>query len=70
VSRIFRTFDQATAPVWAEYRNSGVMTFIVSYDGKVFQKDLGPNTATLAQLMAAFNPDKSWQKVSDITPVR
>jgi hypothetical protein len=54
----------------AEYRNSGVMTFIVSHDGTVFQKDLGPNTAKLAQLMTSFNPDKSWQKVSDLTPVR
>ncbi len=54
----------------AEYRNSGVMTFIVSHDGTVFQKDLGPNTAKLAQRMAAFNPDKSWRKVTDTTPVQ
>jgi hypothetical protein len=54
----------------AEYHNSGVMTFIVSHDGTVFQKDLGPNTAKLAQRMTSFNPDKSWQKVTDTTPVR
>jgi hypothetical protein len=49
----------------AEYRNSGVMTFIVSHAGEVFQKDLGPETAKLAERMTSFNPDRSWQKVSD-----
>ena len=44
----------------AEYRNSGVMTFIVGMDGLVFQKDLGPNTATMAASMKEFNPDKKW----------
>jgi hypothetical protein len=48
----------------AEYRNSGVMTFIVNHDGTVFQKDLGPRTARLASRMTRFNPDRSWQKVS------
>ncbi len=50
----------------AQYRNSGVMTFIVSHAGVVFQKDLGPGTAKLAERMTSFNPDKTWQKVSDI----
>jgi hypothetical protein len=54
----------------AEYRNSGVMTFIVSHTGEVFQKDLGPGTARIAARMASFNPNKSWQKVSDTRPVR
>lgn len=54
----------------AEYRNSGVMTFIVNQDGTVFQKDLGAATAKLAARMSAYNPDKSWQKVSDTTPVK
>jgi DUF2950 family protein len=54
----------------AEYRNSGVMTFIVNHDGTVFQKDLGPHTAELAERMAAFNPDSSWTKVTDTEPVR
>ena len=35
----------------AEYRNSGVMTFIVNHAGTVFQKDLGPNTAKIAERM-------------------
>jgi Protein of unknown function (DUF2950) len=54
----------------AEYRNSGVMTFIVNHAGTVFQKDLGPDTAKLAERMSAFNPDKTWQKVSDTEPVK
>jgi hypothetical protein len=44
----------------AEYGNSGVMTFIVNHDGKVFQKDLGKNTASLAAAMKEYNPDKTW----------
>ena len=54
----------------AEYRNSGVMTFIVSHAGDVFQKDLGPATARLAERMTSFNPDKSWQKAADTDPVK
>ncbi len=52
----------------AEYRNSGVMTFVVSHAGSVFQKDLGPDTAKIAERMSSFNPDKTWQKVSDTAP--
>jgi hypothetical protein len=52
----------------AEYRNSGVMTFIVNHDGVVYQKDLGPQTAKLAEQMTAFNPDESWTKVTDTEP--
>ena len=54
----------------AEYGNSGVMTFIVSHGGTVFQKDLGSETAKRASQMRSFNPDKTWQKVSDTEPVR
>jgi hypothetical protein len=46
----------------AEYRSSGVMTFIVNEDGVVFQKDLGKKTETLAKEMKGYNPDSSWQK--------
>jgi hypothetical protein len=53
----------------AEYRNSGVMTFIVNHDGTVFQKDLGRDTSELAERMTAFNPDSSWTKVTDTEPV-
>ena len=54
----------------AEYRNSGVMTFIVNHAGTVFQKDLGPTTAQLAERMTSYNPDATWQKVADTEPVR
>ena len=49
-----------------EYRNSGVMTFMVNHDGAVFQKDLGPDTEDIAEAMTAFNPDKSWTKVEPV----
>jgi hypothetical protein len=47
----------------ARYGNSGVMTFIVNQDGKVYQADLGPNTATLAGKMQRFDPGKDWSPV-------
>lgn len=47
----------------AEYRNSGVMTFIVNHQGKVFQKDLGANTGSAAEAMKDYDPDKSWVEV-------
>jgi hypothetical protein len=47
----------------AEYGNSGVMTFIVSHDGKVFQKNLGANTAAVAKSLKEYNPDKTWEEV-------
>jgi hypothetical protein len=49
----------------AEYRNSGVMTFIVNQDGIVYQKDLGPDTAKIAASMTQYNPDPSWQKAEE-----
>ena len=47
------------------YRSSGVMTFLVSHHGKVYEKDLGPGTARIAESMTAFNPDGSWQQVDE-----
>jgi hypothetical protein len=47
----------------AEYRQSGVKTFLVSSHGKIFEKDLGPETAKLAQAITEFDPDKSWTQV-------
>lgn len=46
----------------AEYRSSGVMTFVVGKDGMVYRKDLGPNTATIAKAMKSFNPDSTWKR--------
>src|SRR5262245_55462319 len=47
----------------AQYRVTGVKTFMVSNDGVVYEKDLGPNTLTIAQKIVQFNPDKSWNPV-------
>jgi len=53
----------------ATYAVSGVTTFIVSHDGTVYQKDLGPRTAQIANAMKTFNPDKTWTKIaSDASP--
>ena len=49
----------------AEYRSSGVMTFIVNEDGVVYQKDLGKKTEVLAKAMKEYNPDSSWQKAEE-----
>ena len=45
----------------AKYANSGIMTFIVSYEGVVYQRDLGEDTAARAGKITRFNPDKSWK---------
>src|SRR5271163_1225963 len=46
----------------AEYRSSGVMTFIVGSDGVVYQRDLGKTTDATASSMKTFNPDSTWKK--------
>jgi hypothetical protein len=45
----------------AEYRSSGVQTFIVGPNGVVYEKNLGPETAKIANSMTQFDPDKSWR---------
>jgi hypothetical protein len=47
----------------AEYGETGIMSFIVSQDGVVYQKDLGPSTADQFAKMERFNPDKTWRPV-------
>lgn len=47
----------------AEYRNNGVMTFIINQSGVVYQKDLGEKTNDIAATITEYNPDKSWKKV-------
>ena len=47
----------------AAYGRSGVMTFVVSHQGKVYEKDLGPDTAKLAEAMTAYDPDATWSEV-------
>jgi hypothetical protein len=51
-------FALVAAP--AEYGVTGVRTFIVSHDGVVYEKDLGPKTLDEFKRMERFNPDKSW----------
>jgi Protein of unknown function (DUF2950) len=52
----------------AKWDNSGVMTFVVNQDGVVFQKDLGPDTATVARAIKAFNPDDTWKRIESSAP--
>ncbi len=56
-------FALVAAP--AEYRVTGVQTFIVSNDGVVYQKDFGPTTLDEFKKMELFNPDKSWTPVPE-----
>ena len=44
----------------ARYNETGLMTFIVNQDGAVYQKHLGPNSASIADAMTRFDPDASW----------
>jgi hypothetical protein len=47
----------------ADYRASGVMTFLVSQKGVIYEKDLGDKTADIAQQMSSYAPDKTWRVV-------
>jgi hypothetical protein len=55
----------ALIAVPAEYRVTGVKTFIVSYEGIVYQKDLGPDSLNLARQIERYNPDKTWRRTDD-----
>ena len=58
----------ALVAVPAEYRVTGVKTFIVNYDGIVYQKDLGPDSLNIVKGMELYNPDRSWQVTYDAWP--
>lgn len=49
----------------AQYRSSGVMTFVVNQDGVVYQQDLGEQTSDLASKMIAYNPDSLWRPAQE-----
>jgi hypothetical protein len=49
----------------AEYRSSGVMTFIVGEDGLVYQKDLGKKTDALAKATNEYDPNSSWKRAEE-----
>ena len=51
----------------AEYRSSGVMTFIVGKDGVVYEKDLGKKTQSAGTSMKDYNPDSTWKKAQEST---
>jgi hypothetical protein len=59
-------FALAAAP--AQYRVTGVKTFIVSHDGIVYEKDLGPDTLKIFQSMGRYNPDNTWKPTKDEWP--
>jgi hypothetical protein len=52
----------------AKYGSTGIMTFIVNHEGVVYQKDLGPDTASIAKGMKAFDPGSGWTKVEPPQP--
>ena len=56
-------FALAAAP--AQYRVTGVQSFIVSQDGIVYQKDLGPDTLAVFKNMQTYNPDRTWRRTDD-----
>jgi hypothetical protein len=47
------------------YGTSGIMTFIVAKDGKVYQKNLGENTSEAVKALTEYNPDNTWEEVKD-----
>ncbi len=58
----------ALVAVPAEYRVTGVKTFIVNNDGIVYQKDLGPNSLDIVKTMEIYNPDTGWHRTYDEWP--
>ena len=58
----------ALVAVPAEYRVTGVKTFMVSYEGIVYQKDLGPDSLNIVKNMELYNPDPSWRGTNDEWP--
>ena len=58
----------ALLAVPAEYRVTGVKTFMVGPNGVVYQKDLGPDSIKLAKEIELYNPDKTWQETDDQWP--
>jgi len=58
----------ALVAVPADYRVTGVKTFIVGPQGVVYQKDLGPDSLKIAKEMELYDPDKTWQVTNDSWP--
>ena len=49
----------------AKWGSSGVMTFIVNNQGRIYEKNLGPNTAAIAAAITEYDPDPSWKLVKE-----
>jgi hypothetical protein len=58
----------ALVAVPAEYRVTGVKTFMVSHDGVVYEKDLGPDSLNIVKKMERYNPDATWSRTDDHWP--
>lgn len=58
----------ALVAVPSEYRVTGVKTFMVSYSGIVYEKDLGPDSRSIVKNMERYNPDKTWHPTDDQWP--
>lgn len=56
-------FALVAAP--ADYERTGIKTFIVSHDGVVYEKDLGPGTLEVFRVMESFNPDDTWSPIEE-----
>jgi hypothetical protein len=59
-------FALAAAP--AQYRVTGVKTFIVGPNGIVYEKDLGPDTLKSFESLDRYNPDNTWKSTKDQWP--
>ncbi|NMZ62446.1 DUF2950 domain-containing protein [Pseudomonas nitroreducens] len=60
--RMTRGFALIAWPV--KYGDSGVMSFMISHDGEIFSKNLGPESGKIAMKMSRFDPDSSWTEVT------
>jgi len=49
----------------ATWNNSGVMTFLINQQGRVYEKNLGPRTTQIAAALNEYNPDSTWSLVRD-----
>ncbi|MDE2179855.1 MAG: DUF2950 domain-containing protein [candidate division NC10 bacterium] len=64
--RMIGGFALVAYPV--QYGISGIITFIVNQQGIVYEKDLGPDTESIARAMLTYNPDKTWKKAGESPP--
>ena len=55
----------ALLAVPAEYRVTGVKTFMVSYDGIIYEQDLGAKSREIVSTMERYNPDTGWRRVNE-----